>query len=127
MAIRTELSLRLANSPGALARLCDHLSSAQINLLALHLEGSGRLRLLVDNPLHAAATLREQDHQIEERDVIYVTLPNGPGGATAVTRLLASAGVNVDYAYGATVEGASMAAVVIGVADALRAAAVAGL
>lgn len=127
MAIRTELSLRLANSPGALARLCDHLSSAHINLLALHLEGSGRVRLVVDNPLHAAATLREQEHQVEERDVLYVTLPNGPGGAAAVARLLAGAGVNVDYAYGAAVEGSSMAAVVIGVSDAQRAAAASGL
>lgn len=127
MAIRTELSLRLANSPGALARLCDDLSGAHVNVLALHLEGSGRLRLVVDNPLHAAAALREQDYQVEQRDVLYVTLPNTPGGGAAVAKLLASAGVNVDYAYGAGVEGASMAAVVIGVADAARAAAASGL
>lgn len=127
MAIRTELSLRLANSPGMLARLCDQLSSAHVNLLGLQLEGGGRVRLVVDNPLHAAASLREQQHQVEERDVLYVTLPNGPGGAAAATRLLAGAGVNVEYAYGAVVEGASMAAVVIGVDDAQRAAAVSGL
>jgi hypothetical protein len=127
MAIRTELSLRLANSPGALARLCDHLSREHVNLLAMHLEGSGRLRLVVDNPLHAAGALREQQLQVEERDVLYLVLPNAPGATAGAIRLLSEAGVNVEYAYGSGVEGAPMAAVVVGVADAQRAAASSGL
>lgn len=127
MAIRTEISLRLANNPGALSRLCGVLSEARVNILGLHLESSGRLRLLVDNPLHAAGTLREHQYAVEERDVLYVIVPNQPGAAGGVARLLAEAEVNIEYAYSAAVEGAPMAAVVYGVADAQRASAEAGV
>ena len=41
--------------------------------------------------------------------------------------MLASAGINVEYSYGTAVEGHAMASVVVGVADAERAAAAAGL
>jgi hypothetical protein len=127
MAIRTELSLRLPNSPGALAQLCRHLSREHVNLVALHVESSGRTRLVVDNPLHAAATLRAEQHQVDERDVLYLTLSNSPGAATAAVHLLAEAGVNIEYAYAAGVEGAPLAALVLGVSDAQRASALAGM
>jgi hypothetical protein len=125
MAIRTELSFRLGNSPGALARVCDLLSRERVSLLALHLEGSGRLRLVVDNPLHAAALLR-QHHTVEERDVLFVSVPNQPGGGVSALRLLAEADINIEYAYASAVEGSPMATIVVGVADAQRASALAG-
>ena len=126
MAIRTELSLRLPNSPGALGRVCEQLAETHVNLLALHLESSGRLRLLVDNPLHAGAALRERQHQVDERDVLYELIPNSPGALAGTARLLAEGGVNVEYAYAGAVEGTPMAAAVFGVGDAQRAAAAAG-
>jgi hypothetical protein len=127
MAIRTELSLRLPNSPGALTRVCDALSEARVNILALHLESSGRLRLVVDNPLQARGILGERRHQLEEREILYTLLPNTPGALAAATRLLAEGDVNLEYAYVAAVEGAAMAAAVFGVANAARASAAAGL
>jgi len=127
MPIRTELSLRVPNSPGALARVCDVLSDSRVNVLALHLESSGRLRVIVDNPLHAAAALRNLQHQVDERDVLYTTIPNTPGALAGVVRLLSSAGVNLDYAYAGAVEGTPMAVAVFGVSDAQRASAASGL
>jgi hypothetical protein len=126
MAIRAELTLRLPNSPGALREFCDTLSDGKINLLALHLDGSGRLRCVVDNPLLAAELLRPH-HAVESRDVLYVSLANTPGSLAGAARLLAESGVNVEYAYAASVEGSTMAAVVVGVADAQRASSLAGL
>ena len=126
MAIRTELSFRLANSPGSLGAVCDTLAGAHVNLLALHLEGTGRLRLLVDNPLLAASTLREAQYDVEERDVLMVTMPNAPGALAGLAKLLSAAGVNIDYAYAAAIEGSPMALVVFGVPDAQRAATDAG-
>jgi hypothetical protein len=127
MAIRTELSLRLPNSPGALGRVCGLLSEERVSILALHLESSGRLRLVVDNPLHAAGLLRERQHEVEEHEVLYVLLSNTPGALAGSTRLLVEAGVNVEYAYGSAVEGAPQAAAIFGVADARRAATASGL
>lgn len=127
MAIRTELSLRLPNTPGALREFCDRLTEAHVNLLALHLDSSGRLRCVVDNPLLAADTLARQHVEADTRDVLYVTVPNTPGALAGASRLLSDAGVNVEYAYAATVEGSTLAAVVFGVADAQRASSLSGL
>jgi hypothetical protein len=126
MAIRTELSLRLPNAPGALAQVCDELRRERVNLLALHLEEGGRLRLVVDNPLHAAAALRANHHQVDDRDVLYTTVPSAPGAVARALSLLAEAGVNVEYAYGGGGEGAAMTLMVVGVEDAQRASALSG-
>jgi hypothetical protein len=127
MAIRTELSLRLPNSPGALAKVCNALASARVNLVALHLEGSGRLRLIVDNPLSGAGALHDHEYQVEQHDVLYAVVPNTPGALAGIARLIAEGGVNIDYAYASALEGGAMSAVVFGVADAQRAATAAGL
>jgi hypothetical protein len=127
MAIRTELSLRLQNSPGALAGVCQILSDERVNILALALESSGLLRLVTDNPVHAGGVLRDRHHRLDEREVIYTVIPNHPGALAGVARLLAEAAVNVDYAYASVVEGDRMVGIVVGVADAARAAAAAGL
>jgi hypothetical protein len=127
MAIRTELSFRLQNTPGTFARANQLLDREHINILAMTLEAGGVLRLIVDNPLHAAGILREHQYRVEEHEVLYVALPNDPGALAAVARMLASAGINVEYAYATAVEGHGMAAAVVGVADAQRASAIAGL
>jgi hypothetical protein len=75
MAIRTELNLRLPNTPGALAGVCLLLSTERVNILAMALEAGGQLRLVVDNHVHGGAVLREHHHQVTERDVILLALP----------------------------------------------------
>jgi hypothetical protein len=127
MAIRTELNLRLANSPGALSGVCALLSDERVNILAMALEGAGQLRLVVDNHVHAAAVLRDHHHQVTERDVILVATANAPGSLAPVLRLIGDAGVNVEYAYGGGADMSATASVVLGVTDAQRAAAAAGV
>src|SRR6202171_1526601 len=127
MAIRTELNLRLANSPGALAGVCALLSSERVNILAMALEGAGQLRMVVDNHVHGAAVLREHHHQVTERDVLLVMVSNGPGALAPALRLIGDAGVNVEYAYGGGPEASPTASIVIGVDDAARASAAAGV
>lgn len=127
MAIRTELNLRLPNSPGALAGVCRLLSTERVNILAMALEAGGQLRLVVDNHVHGGAVLREHHHQVTERDVILLALPHTPGGLAAALRLVNDATVNVEYAYGGAADGSPAASVVLGVDDAQRAAAAAGV
>jgi len=126
MPIRPELNVRLPNSPGALAGICRRLSDERVNIIALALEAGGQLRLVVDNHLRAVGVLREQHHQVSEREVIVVPVPNAPGQLEPVLRLVADVGVNVEYAYGAGSDGSS-SVVVLGVDDALRAATAAGV
>jgi hypothetical protein len=127
MAIRTELNLRLPNSPNALSAVCQLLSDERVGILALSLDTAGHLRLVVDNHVHGAATLRERHHQVTERDVIVMTLSNTPGSLVPALRLVGDANVNVEYAYAGTVEGSPMATVVLGVDNAQKAAAAAGV
>ncbi len=127
MAIRTELTLRLQNSPGMLARVCQVIANERINIVAMNLASPLVVRLVVDNPVHAAAVLREHHYQVEERDVIYTATSNDPGALLRITRLIADAGINVEYLYATALEGQPMASVVVGVPDAERASSAAGL
>ena len=124
---RTELNLRLPNSPGALAGVCRLLSNERVNVLALVLEAGGQLRLVVDNHVHGAAVLREHHHVVSERDVIVTTVSNTPGALAQPLRLVSEAQVNVEYAYGGGPEGGPTATIVLGVDNAQRAAAAAGV
>ena len=71
--------------------------------------------------------LRDHHHQVTERNVIVTSVPNTAGALAPALKLVADADVNVEYAYGGSAEGAPTATIVIGVADALRAAAAAGV
>ena len=125
--IRIELSLRLPNSPGALAGVCRLLSNEHVNVLAMALETGGQLRLVVDNHVHAAAMLREHHHQVTERDVIVTQVSNTPGSLAPALKLVSDVNVNIEYAYGGGSDGSPTATIVLGVDDAQRAAAAAGI
>jgi hypothetical protein len=56
-----------------------------------------------------------------------VRVANTPGAGAAALQLFEDAGVNIDYAYGAAPEGGAGAALVVGVADAMRAATLTGI
>jgi hypothetical protein len=127
MAIRTEIALRLPNTPGALAGVCRLLSDERVNITAMSLDVTGTLRLVVDNHVHGAAVLREHHHQVTEHDVIVTSIPNAPGSLAPVLRLVSDASVNIEYAYGGAAEGSPTATLVLGVPDPARASAAAGV
>jgi hypothetical protein len=127
MAIRKELSLRLPNNPGALSGVAALLSTERVNVIAMALESGGQLRLVVDNHVHAAATLREHHHQVVERDVIVTSIPNTPGALAPALQLITDARINIDYAYGGAGETGGTASIVIGVEHVLQASAAAGI
>ena len=127
MAIQREITVKLANSPGALSRVSQLLGGERINMIAMSIDPAGHLRMVVDNPLHAASTLRDQHYNVEERDVLYAVMPNEPGSLSRAMRLLSEAGINIEYAYGSGIDRIPMVGVVLAVADAQRASYVAGI
>jgi hypothetical protein len=127
MAIRTELTLRVPNTPGALARVCQALADERVNIIAMDVNQPGTIRMVVDNPVHAAESLRERHYQVEEREVLYTLTPNDPGALGRIVQLLADAGINVEYLYTTSMDEAAMAAVVVGVPDVRRASSAAGV
>jgi len=127
VSIRIELSLRLPNSPGALAAVCRLLSDERVNVMAMALEAGGQLRMVVDNHVHAAATLREHHHQVTERDVLVTSIPNTPGALAPALQLISDARINIDYAYGGAGESGNTASIVVGVPHVMDASAAAGI
>ena len=127
MAIQREITVKLGNSPGTLSRVSQLLGAERINMLAMSIDPSGHLRMVLDNPLHAASTLREQHYNVEERDVLYTVMPNEPGSLSRALRLLGEAGINVEYAYASGIDRVPMVGVVIAVADAQKASYIAGI
>jgi hypothetical protein len=103
------------------------LSDERVNIVAMALESTGQLRLVLDNPVHGASVLREHHHQVRERDVLVTAVPNEAGSLAPALRLVSDADVNIEYAYGGASEGSATAAIVLGVADAARASAAAGV
>ena len=126
MAVLTEISLRLPNSPGALADICRLLATERVSILAFGLDPAGSVRLVVNNPTRATGALREMRHALSTRDVLVVSAGHGPDGFGPALGLLADAGVNVDYAYSGTGESRTPV-LVVGVDDPVRAATIAGV
>ena len=73
------------------------------------------------------AVLRDHHHQVTERSVIVTAVPNTPGALAPALRMVSDAGINIEYAYGGGSEGSPTATIVLGVYDAERASAAAGV
>ena len=110
-----------------MGKVCQYLTDEKVGIQALSLDPGGTLRMVVDNPLNAAGLLRERHYVLEERDVLLMQVPNEAGALYKATRLLNSAGVNVEHAYACSVEAQPMASVVVAVDDIERASMVAGV
>ena len=123
--IRVELAFRLPNSPGSFASLVSLLASEHVRLLALCIEASGTVRIVANNPERALATLERQRVHVEQRSVICSLI-----AARSVSSLLesiAEAGINIDYAYMSSTDSEGALMLVLGVDDAARASAAAGI
>ena len=127
MATCTEITLKLPNSPRELEKVVQRLADEKIGIQAFSLDSAGTLRLIVDNPLKAADILTMHEYLIEKREVLCVQIPNELGALRAATRLIRSAGVNVEYAYGSSFDPGRIATVVGAVDDIDRASMTAGV
>ncbi len=125
MPVRTELRLRVPNSPGALRDVVHALAVGGVGVLALSLEPTGELRLIVDHVSRAEGLLRERHRTVTAHDVLVVTTASDRHAVPAALALIADAGVNVDYAYTAN-HGPGGGMLVLGVVEPLRVATATG-
>jgi len=97
-----QLSVFLENKPGKLVEALETLAGAGIDLRALSLadtEDFGILRIIVDKPARALKVLQEEGYGVELIDVIPVSVDDKPGEFVAALRVLADAGITVEYTY----------------------------
>lgn len=99
----TQLSLKLDNQIGTLARLCRDLARGGVNVLSLSAPetdgATGTVRLLVVNRQLAEHALTRAGYTYTVEDVLFVELKNRPGALAKAVEKLAAGGIAIRYAY----------------------------
>jgi hypothetical protein len=99
----TQISLFLENRKGRLAEVCSVLGRDKVNIRALTIAETdefGVLRMVVDQPDKALATLRAGGFVASVTHIVALEVDDRPGGLAAVLRVLTEAGLNIEYMYG---------------------------
>jgi hypothetical protein len=98
----TQLAVFLANRPGALARVCEGLAKAEINIHALATSDTVDhtvVRMIVSDPIKALMLLGEAGTLALETEVLMIETESQPGVLAKIAERLAEAEVNIEYAY----------------------------
>ncbi|MGP8197992.1 MAG: ACT domain-containing protein [Limisphaerales bacterium] len=124
MQIAKQLALFLENKPGTLARVCDALSAAKINIYAITTSDTvdhSVVRMVVSDPVKALYIFEAHGTLVVEDDVLMITGDNKPGSLAAVAHKLAKAKINIEYTYCATPPDAKRGLLILRVSDAKKA------
>jgi hypothetical protein len=104
----TDLTIRLVNQPGTLARAADALGHAGVNIdgaCGFVCAGDGIFHVLVSDAEQARRALIDAGFELQaERPVVTAHVENRPGEGARILRRIADAGVNIELLY-MTVDG----------------------
>jgi hypothetical protein len=124
METATQLAVFLSNRPGALARVCEALAEAEINIHALSISDTvdhSVVRMVVSDPTKALMLLGERGVLALENEVLVMETANEPGVLAKIADRLAKAKINIEYAYMATSAKAPKGLIVLRPSDVERA------
>ncbi len=124
MQITTQLALFLDNRPGMLARVCDALSAAKINIYAISTSDTtdhSVIRMVVNDPRRALLLFEEHGTLVVESEVLMIKGDNKPGSLARICHKLAAAKINIEYCYCATPPDARQGLLVLRVSNAKKA------
>ncbi len=114
--IERQLSVFLDNRPGMLARTCQTLAKAKVNIVALSIIDAvdhAVVRMIVDQPTVAEQVLSGLHAMVQARDVVFMDVPNQAGALASIAERLGGAGINIEYAYCTTSPSHSAGAIVL--------------
>jgi len=120
MQIAKQLALFLENQPGMLARVCNALSAAKINIYAISSSDTVDhivLRMVVSDTAKALRVFEEHGTLVVETEVLMLEGSKKPGSLAIIAQKLADANLNIDYAYCATSPNAQKGLLVLRVAN----------
>lgn len=118
--VRRQLTVSLENRLGRLADVTDRLSKSGVNVDALSIVDTidqAVVRLIPSDPALARQVLERSGFHMVEADVLAVSMTDTPGAMAELSRALAQAGVNIDYAYGSSHGPGTVSLVVIRVSN----------
>jgi hypothetical protein len=115
-----QISIFVENRLGTLAEVTEIMGGAGIDLRALSLADTadfGVLRVIVDDPHKALELLRAAGFVVSVTQTLAVPITDSPGGLARVLRVLADAGISVEYSYAFITRKEGDAYVILRVAD----------
>jgi hypothetical protein len=124
MEITKQLAIFLDNRPGTLARVCDALSAAKINIYAITTSDTvdhSVIRMVVSDPGKALQVFEEHGTLVVEDDVIMLEGDNKSGSLARIAEKLAEAKINIEYCYCATSPTAKKGLMIMRVSSAQKA------
>lgn len=105
MYIATQLALFLENKPGTLARVCEAMRDAKINIYAFSTSDTvdhSVVRMVVSDTRKALLLFEEHNTLVVESEVLLIEGNNKPGSLARIANKLSDAKINIEYAYCAT-------------------------
>ncbi len=120
MQLTKQLAIFLDNRPGTLARMCDTLSQAGVNLYAISTSDTvdhSVIRMVVSDYRKALQLFEEHSTLVVEDDVLMVEGDNKPGTLARLCHRLADARVNIEYCYSATCPNAKRGLMILRVSN----------
>ena len=97
-----EVTARLENKPGRLAKICSALAHEKIDVRTLSVMDSGDrsvLRLVTDRVDATKRVLTSLGTEFEDTEVLAVEMENRTGALAKILERLAEEHINIDYAY----------------------------
>src|SRR6058998_4142981 len=124
MQITSQLALFLDNRPGMLARVCDALSTAKINIYAITTSDTvdhSVIRMVVSDTRRALLLFEEHGTLVVESEVLLIDGDNKPGSLAKIAHKLSEAKINIEYAYCATPADAKKGLLILRASDCKKA------
>ena len=124
MHIASQLALFLENKPGTLARVCDALSAARINIYAFATSDTidhSVVRMVVSDTRKALLLFEEHGTLVVESEVLMIEGDNKPGSLARIAHKLSEARINIEYAYCATAPDAKKGLLILRPSDCKKA------
>jgi len=122
--IQRQLTVALQNQPGRLAAISTLLAAQGINIEALALIDNVEqavIRLVPSDPNAAKSLLIQEGYYVVEADVLVLDLTDSPGKLALISRSLAEAQINIDFAYGSVLNIGEKTRLVVKVSSVKRA------
>jgi len=114
--ISTQLMIRIESHVGGLAEVTSNLSSHGINMIALcayEIKNTVAIMFVTEDNNEARSLLEGQGFEVQEDEVILLTLDNKPGSLQFINNRFAEAGINLHLMYGSAHDGAKATRIVL--------------
>lgn len=124
MRVVEQLAIFIANKPGTLAEVCDALAADRINIYGLNVSDSvdhAVVRMVVSDTRKALVLFESRGTLVVENDVLMIENDNKPGSLSRIAKTLGTHGINIEYAYLASMPSAKKGLLILRVQDAQKA------